>query len=346
MDSTNSSNKTYGVIGAGSFGTAIANLLAENGSVLLYSRNLDLIKVINETRENRGQKLHGNITLTNDLAELASNCYLIFPIVPSENFGAMLDNLAPHLKPYHTLIHGTKGLHVNKKLKAGLQLKKDEVHTMSELIAMKTGVVKIGCLAGPNLASELADMQPAATVIASHFDEVIAEGQLALRSSRFRIYGSKELTGVELAGVLKNYIAILSGMLSGMGFGENSRALLITRGMAELIFIAKSLGASEKAFLGLAGVGDLIATCNSPKSRNYRVGLGLSQGKNLDTIIKEIGEVAEGVKTLQIVKALEQYGFKAPMAKILHKIIFEDFPLEKGLEFLMKFPVDKDAEYI
>ena len=217
---------------------------------------------------------------------------------------------------------------------------------MSELIKIKTGVVRIGCLAGPNLATELSEQQPAATVIASEFNEVIDLGQKALRSSRFQVYGSNELLGVELAGVLKNYVAIASGMLTGLGYGENARALLITRGMAELIYVAKALGASERAFLGLAGIGDLIATCNSPKSRNYSVGLQLAQGKKLDDIIASIGEVAEGVKTLQIVRALQKYGYKAPLAEILYKIIFEDLPIKKGIDFLMRFTIEKDADYI
>ena len=116
--------------------------------------------------------------------------------------------------------------------------------------------------------------------------------------------------------------------------------------MGELIYIAKALGASERAFLGLAGIGDLIATCNSPKSRNYRVGLLLAEGKKLDEIIATIGEVAEGVKTLQIVRALQKYGYKAPLAEILYKIVFEDLPIKKGIDLLMRFSSEKDAEYI
>lgn len=346
MDSANTSNNISGVIGAGSFGTAVANLLAENGKVLLYSRNEDVAKQITETRENRGHKIHENISVTTNLSEIAEKCNLIFPIVPSDNFASMLEEIAPYLRPYHILIHGTKGLHTQKKLQTDVTLDKDDVLTMSELIIKKTGVVRIGCLAGPNLASELAENQPAATVIASRFNEVIEEGQRALKSQRFQVYGSNELKGVELAGVLKNYVAIASGMLSGLGYGENARALLITRGMSELIHIAKAFGATEKAFLGLAGIGDLIATCNSPKSRNYRVGKMLAEGKNLSEIVLEIGEIAEGVKTLQIIKLLKKYGYRAPLAEILHKIIFEDLPINKGIDLLMRFPADKDADFI
>ena len=346
MDSASTSNKLTGVIGAGSFGTAIANLLAENGNVIIYTRNKDEADNINKTHIHKNISFSDKIVATNSIEEITSKCTLIFPVVPSDGFLSMLEQFAPYLKPSHMLIHATKGLHTEKKIHPEMILKKEEVLTMSELIERKTGVVRIGCLAGPNLSKEINEKQPAATVIASRFNEVIAEGHLALRSQRFKVYGSNELRGVELAGVLKNYVAIASGMLTGMGFGDNAKAFLITRGMAELIYIAKALGYNQKAFLGIAGIGDLIATCNSPNSRNFRVGYNLSQGKNLTEIIEEIGEVAEGVKTLQIVKALQGYGFQAPLASVLHRIIFEQLPIQKGIDFLMKFPADNDAEYI
>lgn len=345
MDSNGTLNK-YGVIGAGSFGIAIANLLAENGEVLLYTRTEEQCLEINTKHNSRAYSLNDRIRATTDFKEIAEECFLIFPIVPSDSFVEMLEEFAPYLKPSHILIHGTKGLYTPKKITKDVELRKNEVFTMSELIKIKTGVVRVGCLAGPNLASELSENQPAATVIASEFNEVIELGQKALRSSRFQVYGSNELLGVELAGVLKNYVAIASGMLTGLGYGENARALLITRGLAELIYVAKALGAGEKAFLGLAGIGDLIATCNSPKSRNYRVGLMLAEGKKLDEIVSSIGEVAEGVKTLQIIKALQKYGYKAPLAEILYKIVFEDLPIKKGIDFLMRFTIEKDADYI
>ncbi|MCB0509590.1 MAG: NAD(P)-dependent glycerol-3-phosphate dehydrogenase [Chitinophagales bacterium] len=345
MDLKNTSHK-FGVIGAGSFGIAIANLLAENGKVLLYTRNEEQRDSINQKHLSRDLKIHENVEATTELKSIAEECFLIFPIIPSDNFVELLDALAPYLNASHILIHGTKGLYTPKKLGKDIQLKKQEVFTMSELIKLKTGVVRVGCLAGPNLASELSELQPAATVIASSFNEVIEIGQQALRSTRFQVYGSNELLGVELAGVLKNYVAIASGMLTGLGYGENARALLITRGMAELIHIAKALGASERAFLGLAGIGDLIATCHSNKSRNFRVGLQLAQGKNLDQIIEDLGEVAEGVKTLIIIRSLQNYGYKAPLAEILYKIVFENFPIHKGIGLLMRFSAEKDAEYI
>jgi len=172
------------------------------------------------------------------------------------------------------------------------------------------------------------------------------QGQKALKSTRFRVYGSNEITGIELAGVLKNYVAIAAGILAGLGYGENSKAMLITRGMAESIYIAKALGANEKPFLGIAGVGDLIATCNSPKSRNNTVGRMLADGKTLEQIREEMTEVAEGIKTVQIIHALKKYKYSAPIAEVLHKVIYEGVSIKEGLGYLMRFPTAEDADYI
>ncbi|MGB0885500.1 MAG: NAD(P)H-dependent glycerol-3-phosphate dehydrogenase [Chitinophagales bacterium] len=337
--------ETYGVIGAGSFGTAVANLLAENGRVLLYARSKKAIENI-KNNTHRNQDIHENIEVTNDIESFCKQCNLIFPVIPSDSFRYMLDDFKPYLKASHILIHATKGLHVEHNLGEDVVLKKESVYTMSELILKNTGVVRVGCMAGPNLASELALKQPAATVIASQFNEVIDEGQKALKSTRLRVYGSNELRGVELAGVLKNYVAISAGIIAGIGYGENSKAMLITRGMAESIYIAKALGYNEKAFLGIAGVGDLIATCNSPKSRNNTVGRYLAEGKTLAEIKENMSEVAEGVKTVQIIHSLKNYGFKSPIADILYRIIFNDLSVENALEFLMRFPTSEDADYI
>lgn len=336
----------YGVIGAGSFGTAVANLLAENAKVLLYARNKKTVALMQSSRIHKNQDLHENITVINDIEELTTKCNLIFPVIPSSSFSSMLDDFKNHLSPSHILIHATKGLYVEKELTNETILKKDDVLTMSELILSKTSVVRVGCMAGPNLASELALKQPAATVIASPFDEVILLGQKALTSSRLRVYGSNELMGVELAGVLKNYVAIAAGILAGLGYGENSKAMLITSGMAESIYIAKALGSNEKAFLGMAGVGDLIATCNSSKSRNNTVGRYLAEGLTIEEINEKMTEVAEGVKTVQILHALRNYNIVAPIADVMNKIIYEGVSIETGLGLLMRFPTTEDTDFV
>ena len=344
-----SANRPVGVIGAGSFGTAIANLLAENRQVLLYERNKETAELIKRDRKVRGFDLHANIQLADSLEQIASNCYLIFPAVPSQFFKSMIIDFSPYLRPDHIMIHTTKGLHcefdIDNADAKTLRLK--DIKTMSELILQETGIVRVGSIAGPNLALELMDKQPAATVVASRFDEVIREGVEALKSDRFQVYGTRDILGIELTGVLKNYVAIASGAMSGLGYGENARALLITRGMAEMIYIGKALGADKKSFLGMAGIGDLIATCSSPKSRNFTVGYRIAKGEKLDDIIASLGEVAEGIRTLKIGKLIVDHtGVNAPLLQTIYKVIFEELPMERAVKMLMRYPVSADAEYL
>ncbi len=344
-----SQNRRVGVIGAGSFGSAIANLLAENQKVLLYEHNKDAAAFLRKERTVRNFALHQNVEIAESLEQVASNCFLLFPVVPSAYFKNMIIDFSPYLRPDHIMIHATKGLHcefdIEKADAKTISLK--EIKTMSELILQETGIVRVGCLAGPNLALEIMEKQPAATVIASRFNEVISEGQAALRTERFQVYGSKDILGIELSGVLKNYVAIACGALNGLGYGENARALLITRGMAEMIYIGKALGADKRAFLGIAGIGDLIATCTSPKSRNYSVGYRIAKGEKLDDILRDIGEVAEGVRTLKIGKLIvDHLGASAPLLQTIAKVLFEDLAMERALKFLMRYPVSADAEYL
>ncbi len=341
--------KIVGVIGAGSFGAAISNLLAENAKVILYERKAEVREQIMREGMHRNHVMNPNITLTDSFEEIGEKCYMIFPVIPSAKFKDMIIDFSPYLRPDHIMIHATKGLHcefdVDTMTPQRLNLK--EIKTMSELIQQETAIVRIGCLAGPNLASELAENHPAATVVASRFNEVINEGRAMLRSDRFMVYGNKDLLGIELAGVLKNYIALASGALSGIGYGENTRALLITRGMAEMIYIGKALGANKKAFLGMAGIGDLIATCTSPKSRNFTVGYRLAKGEKLSDIIASMNEVAEGVRTLKIAKLIvDKVGARAPLLQMLYSVFFEGMEFEKAITYLMRLPVEMDADYL
>lgn len=352
MTSQNISDKTapVGVIGAGVFGTVIANLLAENRDVLLYSRRQEVSDNILNKRLNRGQKISERIRPTNSIEELTSSCTLIFPVVSSSSFADMIKSFSPYLRPDHILIHGTKGLDV--RLKAGEKLtgetyiNRKMTRTMSEIILQETEVMRVGCLAGPNLAGEIAQGQPAATVLASRFDEVIREGQKALRSPRFQVFSNHDITGVELAGVLKNVIAIASGALSGLGYGENARALLISRGMVEMVHIGKMMGGEPKAFFGLAGVGDLIATCSSEKSRNFSVGYRLAKGEKIMDILNSMDEVAEGVNTVRVTHAFIQSARKrAPMTETIYKCIFKDMTVKEGVDYLMNLPLGTDIDY-
>ncbi len=333
------------VIGTGNFGLALANLLAINNEVLIYARRQEIVEKINSKETHKGQAIHERITAVNDFMELTTQCKLIFPIVPSSNFKEMLVQLSPFLTPEHILIHGTKGLHIEVDINEVDRLDKSQVLTMTELILKETSVVRVGCIAGPNLAKELSDRQIGGTVVASRYNEVIVSGKLALNSHLFRVYGSNEVLGVEIASVLKNYIAVAAGMLHGMGYGDNSKALLITRGMAEMVFFGKAFGSNEKAFMGLAGIGDLMATCNSKLSRNFRVGYRLAKGEKLSDILTDLNEVAEGIKTIKVVKLLAGYGFNSPIADALYKIVYEDWELEQGIQYLMNLPVSDDTDF-
>lgn len=341
--------RPVGVIGAGSFGTAIANLLAENQKVWLYDRKPQAVEQIRLERKIRGYALHDNVSITNSLEEVARECYLLFPVVPSQEFKGMISDFSPYLRPDHMMIHATKGLHcdfdINTATAENLRMK--SIKTMSELILQETGIVRVGCLAGPNLALEIMNNQPAATVIASRFDEVIEEGMKALRSHRFQVYGNRDILGIELTGVLKNYVALAAGAMTGLGYGENTKALLITRGMAEMIYIGTAMGADKKAFLGMAGIGDLIATCSSPKSRNYTVGYRIAKGEKLSDILADLGEVAEGVRTAQIMKLIvDHLNIQAPLLQGIYKVLFEGLELERAVRFVMKHYNEADAAYI
>lgn len=336
-----------GVIGSGSFGTAVANLLSKNRKVILFARKQEVVDQINSTHHHYGVDLPSNIIATHELEDLAEQCNILFPVVPSSNFRRMMKDLSPFLKPYHILIHGTKGLDLalpeGRSLDDDFPLTRSNIKTMSEVIMEESVSVRVGCLAGPNLAREILQNQPAATVVASHFDEVIEIGQSLLRTDRFQVYGNNDLIGIELAGVLKNIIAIAAGALSGLGYGENARSLLISRGMIEIIHLGRILGGNTQTFIGLAGVGDLIATCTSPLSRNYTVGFRRARGESLQDIISNMEETAEGVNTVRIIKKiLDNSGKRAPITEALYKILYEDLTVEGALKLLMRSPFNDD----
>ncbi len=346
-----SDDKPVGVIGAGNFGSAVANLLAMRRKVLLYARDERVIEHINEQREHRGHRMHENVHPINDLKRLADECDVIFPIVPSAHFRPMMRHLSEYLHPYHILIHGTKGLDIQlpegETIQTVEKLHRGQVKTMSEVITEESVVVRMGCLAGPNLSRELAAGQPAATVVASQFNEVIQLGKRLLRNENFQVYGNSDLVGVELAGVLKNIIAIAAGALSGMGYGENAKGLLISRGMVEMIYLGRALGGNTKAFLGLAGVGDLVTTCNSSLSRNFNVGFRLAKGETLAEIQASTDEVAEGVNTVQIAKkCADYYNVRAPITSTLYKVFFEDLTVQQALQYLMRYPLNVDIDFL
>ncbi len=343
---------TIGVIGAGSFGTAVANILAHSAEVLLFSRKPETVEKINRTRRNLGVDILPRITATSDLADVAQRCTLIFPIVPSTSFRRMMQALAPHLRPHHIIIHGTKGfdlkdLEEDDLNQPGIVVTRANVRTMSEVILEESSVVRVGCLSGPNLAAEIMAGQPAATLVGSRFREVIQAGQTALNNPRFRVFGSYDILGAELAGALKNVVALGSGILGGLGLGRNIQGLLIARGLAEMVYFGKALGASSQAFIGVAGIGDLVATATSMNSRNYTFGTRIAKGEKTEQIRENMPELAEGVRTLRIAHQLaRQYKLHVPITATLHAVVFENLPVEKALEYLMTYPYAVDVDFL
>lgn len=354
MDSksfSNNDSKPIGVVGAGSFGAAVALMLAKKERVIIYARKESTVHEINSSHTLNGKEIPKNISATLEPKELCEACDLLFFMIPSSGFQEVTRGFAPFLFPYHVIIHGTKGLCLNLPAGTGLntvhRMKRSQIMTMSEVILEETVVVRVGCLAGPNLSKELRQGQPAATVIASKFNEVILEGQRLLRSDKFQVYGNSDIIGVELSGVLKNIIAIAAGALAGLGLGENAKGLLISRGMVEMIHLGNALGGSIKSVMGLAGIGDLVTTCNSVHSRNYTVGYRLAKGETLTEIVNDMEEVAEGINTVQIIKAfLESSDLRAPITENLYKVLFEDLPIGDALQFLMKYPFSVDVDFV
>jgi glycerol-3-phosphate dehydrogenase (NAD(P)+) len=339
-----------GVIGAGSFGTAISNLLAYNVDVLVYSRNVKVVGRINNSHRNFGVALSPRVRATSELSDIAGRCTLIFPVVPSGNFRAMMRELGPHLRPYHILIHATKGLDLTGVAEENLEtaaITRANVSTMSEIITQESSVLRVGCLSGPNLAKEIMEGQPTATVIGSRFDEVIEIGKRVLSSEHFHVFGTHDILGAELAGALKNIIAIGSGILRGKGMGKNIQALLITRGLIEMVYFGKAMGATSHAFFGTAGIGDLVATATSKNSRNFTFGYRLGSGEKKEKINETMPELAEGVRTLRIACQLAKYyKLRVPITQMLYSIVFEDFDIDKAINYLITYPYNVDVDFL
>lgn len=339
-----------GIIGAGTFGTAMANLMALNTDVLVYSRNKDLAERLQKDRYRFGVQLHDRVRIVSDFERVAGECQLIFPIVPSNNFRQMMRSVTEYLEPAHLLIHGTKGfdienIDIDQIRKEGLLRRR--VHTMTDVIKEESVVVRVGALTGPNLAQELLEGQPSASVIASKFEEVINRAKTVLASQQLHVFGSHDLLGAELAGVLKNVIALGSGILKGHGLGKNIQAMLITRGLHEMIYFGRALGSENRAFFGTAGIGDLIATATSRKSRNYMFGFRLGSGEKLDEVRATSQELAEGVRTLMITRHLaKNIRIRVPITEMLYRVVFEDFPIKEAMDFLITYPYEVDVDFL
>ena len=291
-----------------------------------------------------------NIKATNEIQEVAEQCNLIFPVVPSAQFRAMMKTLSPYIKPSHILIHGTKGLDIKNIEESeyfDAQISNENIRTMSQVIQEESAAIRVGCVSGPNLAKEILAGLPAATVVASEFEEVIKLGHQVLSSDKFVVFGSHEMKGIELAGALKNIIAIGTGIIGGLGLGKNLESILITRGLREIILFGKAMNTESSAFLGTAGIGDLIATSTSTNSRNYTFGMRLAKGEKTKFIIDQMDEVAEGVRTLKIAQQMAKfYQISAPITNILHRIVFEDLEIQSAINYLMRYPHSPDVDFL
>lgn len=328
------------VLGGGSFGTVLANLMAEKGiPVRLWMRNAEAVGEINDTGSNSrylpGVGLADSLTATCDLAAALADAEVVFVAIPSSAFREVLRQAVPLLTPDQMLVSTTKGI------EAGTFC------MMSQIIEQECPSASFGVLSGPNLAKEIARKQLTATVVASAAETVREKVQALLHTSYFRVYASSDTYGVELGGTLKNIYAIAAGMSAALGMGENTKSMLMTRSLAEMSRFAVSLGANPFTFLGLAGVGDLIVTCMSPLSRNYRVGFALGEGKTLQQAVDALGEVAEGVNTLRLVKEkAESMEIYMPLVSGLYEVVFNQAPVKEVARGMMLNTQSTDVEFV
>ena len=341
--------KYIGVIGAGSFGTCLSKLISYNTRCLLFTRQEETAETINKEHHFMGYELPKSLEATTDLTRIADECQLIFPVVRSDSFRSMMKTLAPYLKPYHILIHGTKGFDwVGVDIDKGFpKIGRNNIRTMSEVITEESQVIRVGCVSGPNLSKEIMAGLPAASVIASHFDEVIKLGHEALQSPLFKIYRSHDILGAELAGALKNMIAIGAGIIGGLEMGKNIEAMFITRGLREMLLIGMAMGADYKTFFGNAGLGDLIATATSNNSRNYQFGLQLATGKSKSEIEAASEELAEGVRTVKLMfHFASENNLNVPIVEMLYAVIYGGLELRKAINYLLEYPYSVDVDFL
>lgn len=306
------------MVGAGSWGTAIAALAAHEHPVALWARRDELAESINRASENveylPGHRLPHGLRATNRLPEALQDASLLVMAVPSHGFRQVLTEMGA-VNPEIPILSLTKGIE-----EGSLQRM---TQVISDVLPGHDPAV-IGVLTGPNLASEVMQGHPTAAVVAMPDGDAASRVQRTFMSPTFRVYTNPDVTGCELAGSLKNVMAIAAGMSTGLGFGDNTRAALITRALAELSRLGVALGGQPSTFAGLAGMGDLIATCTSAHSRNHRVGVGLAMGRSLEDIISEMKMVAEGVKTTRAVLDLAAgVSVEMPIAVQVGRVLYE-----------------------
>jgi glycerol-3-phosphate dehydrogenase (NAD(P)+) len=303
-----------GLLGGGSWGTTVASLLARNAPTTLWARDEATVTEINQHHSNEkylpGARICRRLRATTDIEEAVANVDVLVMGVPSQGYRGVLEQLEPYLRAWVPVISLTKGLELSTRMR------------MTEIVKEVLPGHPVGVLTGPNLAREIMAGQAAAGVLAMEDDIIVRELQAVFRSGLFRVYTNNDVIGCELGGVLKNIIAIAVGMGDGQGAGDNTRSALITRGLAEATRLGVAMGGQAETFAGLAGMGDMIATCTSPQSRNRHVGVELGKGRNMDAIIADMVMVAEGVKSAPAVMALAaQYNVEMPIASDVYRVI-------------------------
>lgn len=328
------------VLGGGSFGTAIANILADNGHlVYFWMRDAAAVDDVRLNHENSkylpGYKLNPAIMPTTSLQEAVTGAEVVFLAVPSKAMRLVARECRAYGHPRQMYVSTSKGIEV------------DSFKLMSQVISEELPEAVVGVLSGPNLAKEIAVRMLTSSVIASEDEQLRVTVQHLLSCKYFRVYANIDVFGIELGGALKNIYAIASGMADALGMGENTKSMLITRSLAEMSRFAARLGANPLTFLGLAGVGDLIVTCHSPLSRNFRVGNALAKGQKLDEILATLGGTAEGVNTTAIVKKkADELQIYMPLVQGLHEILFQGGNVFDVIKRLMLGEQNTDVEFV
>lgn len=325
-------NDTISVIGAGAWGTALALLLADKGNnITLWMYEKDLAEETQKTRENRvylpGFPLPPSITVTSSLETAVRDKTVILSVVPSHTVRTVATQFAPMLSKEAIIISASKGIEIETLM---------PLSQVFEDALPKRYHNRLGFLSGPSFAKEVAQKMPTAVALASYDPAVGKKAQEVLSNSYFRVYTNPDVIGVELGGSIKNVIAIAAGVLEGLGFGYNTMAALLTRGLAEMSRLGTAMGGSPLTFSGLAGMGDLVLTCTGGLSRNRTLGVRLGKGEKLDEIMKGVKTVAEGVKTAKAARELaKKYAIEMPVVEEVYQILYEGKDPRQALKDLM-----------
>jgi glycerol-3-phosphate dehydrogenase (NAD(P)+) len=330
-------NIKVGLLGGGSWGTTVAALVTRNVPVKLWARNRATVEEINRDHTNGvylpGTTLPAKLVATHDIGEAVGDADVVVMAIPSQNFRSVLEQVRNHIRAWVPVVSLTKGLELDTQMR------------MTEIVTELLPGHPVGVLSGPNLAREIMDGQAAASVIAMEDEIIVRELQKVFKSGLFRVYTNTDVIGCELGGVLKNIIAIAVGMGDGQGAGDNTRAALITRGLAEMSRLGVAMGGRPETFAGLAGMGDMIATCTSPQSRNRHVGMELGKGRNIPEIISEMVMVAEGVKSAPAVMALSQkYGVEMPITRDVYRVLSGDETASRAYRGLLRVIAGAESE--